>query len=235
MKLIYTFFIFLFGMQFSTFSQDCSTSNLLTKGKTWTVSNFDKKDKFTGKIKYSVLEAKQDGDKHVWKIQQASFNKDMEPVNTGNYTIICENGDFEVDAAGLIPSSTLEMLENMGSNIKVEMEQNTINYPTSKDTDFQLKEGSVHITGEAYGMKVVDLTVSVLERKIEGIESIETDAGTFDCVKISQILQLKDKRKEKNHPTKIWFLPGFGPIKSELYKPNGKLMEYSVVTSISEQ
>lgn len=126
------------------------------------------------------------------------------------------------------------MLDNMGANVEVEMEQNTINYPTSKDTSIELKEGSVHMKAKAYGLQVVDLTVSVLDRKIEGLETIETDAGTFECVKINQILQLKDKRTEKNHPTKIWYLPGFGPIKSELYKPNGNLMEYSVVTSISE-
>lgn len=234
MKLIYIILISIIGFQFNATSQDCSTSSQLTKGKSWVVSNYDKKDKFTGKIKYSVLEAKQDGDNYIWKIQQESFDKDMEPVNTGDYTITCANGDFEVDAAGLIPTSTLEMLDNLGSNIKVEMEQNTINYPASKDTGFQLKDGSVHMEAEAYGMKVVDLTVSILEREIKGLETITTDAGTYECVKINQILQLKDKRTEKNHPTKIWYLPGFGPIKSELYSPKGKLMEYSVVTSISE-
>ena len=233
MKFIYIFLISLIAFPLSTYSQDCSTSSQLKKGKTWEVSNYDKKDKFTGKIKHAVLEVKKEGNKNIWKIQQETFDKEEQLVSTGSYTITCENGNFEVDANGLIPTETLEMLDNMGANMKVEMEENTINYPSSKNTNLQLKDGSVHITGEAYGLTILDLTVSVLDRKIEGLETIETDAGTFECVKIKQTLQLKDKRTEKNHPTVIWFLPGFGAIKSELYSPKGKLMEYSVVTFIS--
>ncbi len=233
MKLVYPLLFMLLTFQHNAFTQSCASSVLLPKGKTWTVSNYNKKDKFTGKVKRSVIVSKQEGNKYIWEIEQKTYDKKEELINTSVYTITCENGDFEVEATGLVPSETLEMLENLESSVDVEMKQNTINYPTSKRTDFKLKNGSVEMKAKAYGMLVINLTVSVLDRKIVGLETIETDAGSFECVKINQTLQIKDKRKEKNHPTVIWYLPGFGPIRSELYSPNGKLMEYSVVSSIS--
>ena len=86
------------------------------------------------------------------------------------------------------------------------------------------------------------------DRKVEGKEEITTPAGTFNCFKISNSVEVEmdipgmdEKTKEmmkqmKNNmksTTTTWFAPNFGIVKMEMYM-NGELQSRNEVTAVKQ-
>lgn len=97
-----------------------------------------------------------------------------------------------------------------------------------------------------YGGKKMSMTFHITERKVEALEEVSTGAGTWQCYRISNELQVEmdipgmdPKMKEmmvqmqsQNKMTAItWFAPELGVVKSESYK-NGELESSNQLVSI---
>ena len=84
------------------------------------------------------------------------------------------------------------------------------------------------------GSTLMSMTVLLVNRKVDGIESIETPAGKFKCFKISS-----DKISYSGisrNKTKIveWYAINVGLIRVEEYHKKGKLLTYKELESIAE-
>ncbi|HZH87025.1 MAG TPA: hypothetical protein VFD77_06900 [Brumimicrobium sp.] len=221
--------LFIFVFQLSVISQECMSSEYLKKGTQWEVSNFDKKGKLSSTTKYDVLNASHSGGKSSWEIKVAVFDKKDEALNEGATEIICENGIYKMDMGQMIPSETMQSIQSM----EVEMEGTTINFPTSKDVNTKLEDAEITITAATSGMIIMNMKLTITERKIEGLESITTEAGTFECLKITEKSQIENKMFNRTYTTVSWFLPGFGVVRSESYDHKDKLMGSSELSAIT--
>jgi hypothetical protein len=83
---------------------------------------------------------------------------------------------------------------------------------------------------------VQDIDLYVRNRKAEAAESITTPAGTWNCIKISFEMEIVTRTAGIRIPIRItgneWYAPGFGVVKSESFRKNGKLAGTSEITSI---
>lgn len=77
----------------------------------------------------------------------------------------------------------------------------------------------------------MNMTMEMVDRKVEGKESLTTSAGTFDCYVISYTTEMK-MGLNTMFKNKEWIAEGVGMVKSENYNKNGKLMGYSELTKI---
>ena len=77
---------------------------------------------------------------------------------------------------------------------------------------------------------MMNMTTTITDRKVEKKETIETPAGSFHCLIVTQKTTIANKLLNKEYPSKDWYVPGFGVVRSESYKSNGKLMGYSLLT-----
>ncbi|WP_282013841.1 hypothetical protein [Marinifilum flexuosum] len=84
------------------------------------------------------------------------------------------------------------------------------------------------------GSVLMSMTVLLVNRKVDGVESIETPAGKFKCYKISSdkiyfsgISRNKTKLVE-------WYAINVGLIRMEEYHKKGKLIFYKQIESIAE-
>lgn len=225
----YIFILFILVFQLSVFSQECMSSEYLTKGTKWEVTNFDKKGKLSSTTKYEVLNASHSGGISSWEIKVVVFDKKDETLNEGATEIICENGTYKMDMSQMIPSETMQSIQSM----EVEMEGTTINFPTSKDVNTKLDDAEITITAATSGMIIMNMKLSITERKIEGLESITTEAGTFECLKIIEKSQIENKMFNRTYSTVSWYLPGFGVVRSESYDHKEKLMGSSELSALS--
>ena len=73
------------------------------------------------------------------------------------------------------------------------------------------------------------MTVNIMNRKVEGKESVTTSAGTFDCFVISYDHESKMGIKIRGS-AKQWYSEGVGMVKQENYNKKGKLMGSSLHT-----
>ena len=75
------------------------------------------------------------------------------------------------------------------------------------------------------------LTFTILDRKVDAIEKISTDAGSFECVKITSHIEFKMMISMKMTVTE-WYSKDVGLVKSETYNKKGKLQASTVLTKI---
>lgn len=60
-------------------------------------------------------------------------------------------------------------------------------------------------------------------RKVTGEESVTTPAGTFDCVILEQLSEMRVLGIKQKSVTKTWYAKNVGDVKSEIYTVKGKL------------
>lgn len=229
MKTLITFFIGL-SFIFVARTQECITTELLQTGTKWETTNYNKKDKVEGKTKYEVLSADISGDTYSWELKMIMTDKKGEVFSETVSEISCENGVFKMSMDQFISPATMQSMEEM----EVEIDATDIEYPTDYDENTTLPDASVIIKAGMNGMTVMTMETYITDRKIENKETIETDAGSFECLKMSQTTEVKNKLLNMKTTSKEWFLPGFGVVRSESYDKKGKLTGYTVLTSLTK-
>ncbi|HLV42691.1 MAG TPA: hypothetical protein VKY37_10450 [Brumimicrobium sp.] len=227
MKSLLLFLIFII-FQVTVTAQDCMSSEYLKKGTKWEVTNLNKKGKATSTAKYEVLNTNHDSNQKLWEINVVVLDKKNNPVNEGSTEITCENGIYKMDMSQALSAETMQSIQSM----EAEIESSPINYPTNKDVNAVLEDATIIIATSA-GMGVMDLKLSITNRKIQGLETITTEAGTFECLKITEDTKIENKFFNRKYSTVSWFLPSFGVVKSESYNHKDQLMGGSVLSSLT--
>jgi hypothetical protein len=109
------------------------------------------------------------------------------------------------------------------------------------DTNMQagqaLDDGSVAIEMNGNGSPMTQLQMDIVNRKVEQAETISTNAGSFDCFKISYEATTKVKIAGIGIPFHMkiteWYAPKLGRfVKSETYTKGGKLIGIMVLDSV---
>lgn len=220
--------LLIIASQVTVFGQDCMSSEYLKKGSKWELTNQDKKGKTTSTVKYEVLNNNKTGGEYSWEIKVETFDKKGQPVNEGSSKIICENGIYKMDMSQMMPAETMQSLKDL----EVEIESTTLNFPTGLVTETKLEDAYIVIATSA-AMGLMDMKLTITNRKIEGSEPIETEAGSFECLKITQDNKIENKMMNRKYTTVSWFLPGFGVVKTESYDHKENLMGTSVLSSLT--
>lgn len=229
MRVLITFFIAI-SVVFVGRTQECVTTELLQEGTKWETTNYNKKDKVEGINKYEVLSADVSGDVYTWKLKMIMTDKKGESISEATTEIVCEDGIFKMDMEQFTSPATMQSVEEMD----VEIDASDIEYPTDYVENTNLPDASIKIKASMSGMTVMNMETYVTDRKVENKETIETEAGSFECLKMSHTTELKSKLVNVKTSSKEWFLPGFGVVRSESYDKKGKLTGYTELTSFTK-
>jgi hypothetical protein len=221
--------IFFFSLTLK--AQDCSSLDMIKEGTKWELTNYNKKDKVDGSTFYHVKEVSNKGDGGVsWIIDMEMKDDKGEVFSESTTEISCEAGVFKMSMEQFMNNEQMQAYKDMD----VEIDATDIEYPTSTKVGATLPEASINIKVATNGMTVMNMTTTIKDRRIEKEETIETPAGSFDCLIVTQNTTIANKLISKEYPSKDWFMPGFGVVRSESYKSNGKLIGYSVLTSYEQ-
>ena len=80
---------------------------------------------------------------------------------------------------------------------------------------------------------MMNMTTTVHNRKVEAVERVTTEAGTFECFKVSYdvmtdaMIDIRTKGIE-------WIAKDVGAVRTETYNKNGKLTGYSELIKIEK-
>ena len=94
------------------------------------------------------------------------------------------------------------------------------------------QNGSLVISVYSEGVRIMGMSTSITKRKVEAKEQITTDAGTFDCYKITYTITVSTMFSVRMEVAE-WIAEGIGTVKSETYS-KGKTMGYTVLTGIQK-
>jgi hypothetical protein len=211
-------------------AQDCSPWYPMESGTMIELLSFDAKGKPSGKSVQTILDKEGDADEMTAKIQSTYFDKKDNQAMTQTYTVHCKDGQFYIDMESMMSPESFSQYESMD----VEVDAGELQIPTKVSAGTMLPDAVLTAKISSGGMSIMSIQINVIDRKVEGMEKITTPAGTFNCIKLSQTIETKTIIKTSMRSID-WYATDTGPVRSESYNKNGKLVGYTELTSLKRQ
>ncbi|KGN92396.1 hypothetical protein [Porphyromonas gulae] len=188
---------------------------------------YDAKGKVTGTIRQQVQSVTNTAKGMKIATTQEMYDKKGKPIFSGTANMWCDSDRFYVDAQSLLNEQTLKMFED----IKSKVTGVDITYPSRMSAGQSLPDAEVTITAEAADFPLPPITLRTIDRKVQGIESITTPAGTFQCYKISYSIIMKSMITVRMSAVE-WMSREAGCVKSESYDKKGKRIGSTLLTKL---
>lgn len=211
-----------------TFAQDCKFYYPKTQGAKLEFKSFDGKDKLTGSNVQLVKEINEDENSFLALIEVQSFDKKGKDLGKNEFEAKCLNGLYSVDMKSFLDAKTMASYEDM----EVEVSSNNLEIPANLNIGDELANGNLNISVYSEGMRIMGMTTAITKRKVEAKEEITTEAGTFDCYKITYTITVSTMFSVRMEAAD-WIAEDIGTVKSETYS-NGKSMGYTLLTGIKK-
>jgi hypothetical protein len=208
---------------------DCSKYYPFGEGTVSEFESYDRKGKLEAKMKYTVNNVSHTGGATTATVNSELFDKKGQVIMTNEFDMRCDGSTVTMDFKSLMNSARMQQFQNgeatiTGTNVEI---------PNTLTPEQTLADASVNITMDMGGMKM-NMETRITDRKVIGMETITTPAGTFKCVAITQTSQVKMMVANQKGIQKTWLAEGVGMVKNEYYNANGKLQGTTVLMAFSK-
>jgi len=225
---------------FTASAQNCAEMIQFNNGVSYTMTSYSPKDKVQSVATTTVSNVTKTGASVKADLTQVVKDEKGKETATMNSTISCDNGTFSVDMKSFVSPDMTKAYKDMD----MKFEGNTLQYPGTLSTGQTLPDGTLKVEMSSKGTKSMEMNVKIYDRKVEGKESLTAAGRSFECYKISYMVDLSNAMVMPNgnlmnmpgiKPRKVveWFCPTVGAVKTETYR-NDKLEGYSLLTELSK-
>jgi hypothetical protein len=201
-------------------------------------TSYDEEGKEMSKQYTKILSVTNDGGITVANAEGKNTEADGEKkTTTVNYDYKCDGNKIYFDIASMFRTAEKEKDATFESSL--------IEYPINLKVGEVLPDATGTMSSVKNGKKMT-MKYAYKDRKVESREDVTTAAGTWNCYKVSNSVEVEmdipgmdektkemmKKMKEGMKSTSItWFGPDFGIVKMEMYM-NGKLQARNEVTAV---
>lgn len=193
---------------------------------------YDKKEKLTTKMTHTFKNVKGSGDNMTATLAQEIFDaKKGDKIAASDLSWKCENGTlhFDMRSMTLMMDNTQEM--NMGdAGMSVDVTGDQLDLPSELSVGQTLKDVSYTIKMTMGSVTVMNRTYHIKDRKVETQESLTTQAGTFDCYKLT--FTTTNEKGGGTIKSALWYSKDAGMVKTENYKDDGKVSYRQVLVKV---
>jgi hypothetical protein len=184
-----------------------------------------------------IVSVKNEGGMTVAYAEASDTTRFNNHVSNMKYSYKCDGKTIYFDLA--------TMLRSNAQDPNATIEASTVEYPIAVSAGQTLPDANGTMSFERKGKKT-NMKYRYKERKVDGKEKVTTPAGSWDCYKISNRVDVEvdfpgmsDKAKQmmQNMTNQMkttgvtWFSPDFGIVKFELYQ-NGKLVSRNEIIAV---
>ena len=232
MKTALKFILFLLLMTtvVSTYSQSCSEYYPMDKGVSYEITHYDKKDRIESVTKNSILDPRKEGGTEIALMHTVvTDNKGEETINA-EYEMRCDGNKVTIDMNSVLSQKLSSSLSNSDAEAEVSGTNPVI--PNGLDVGSSLPDTALEMDIKS-GSIDMHFAVNTTDRKVIAKETVTVQAGTFDCIVISQSTHLK-MLIAKNTTSKLWLAKGVGLVKEEEYNKKGNLISHQELTKFSK-
>ena len=212
---------------FTGFAQDCTFFYPMEKVTLIEIKHYDQKAKLSGSTRQEIVDKQVSGGAIRLVIKSTFFDKKGEEMMTSDLTMECKDGLFTFDMDHYLND---EMLNGLGE-MEFTIEGDNLEFPAKMSPGDQLKEGTIRLIVPS--MSMMNMTTRVYNRKVEAIEKVTTEAGTFECYKISYDVFV-DGMIDINTKGIEWIAQDAGAVRSETYNKSGKLTGYTELIKLEK-
>lgn len=221
--------LFVLFMSFGLSGDDCGTYYSTKKGASRTYTQYDKNNKETGTSTQKVLDVKSvtGGTEIVMGIESKGAAADT--VVSGQFTITCKNGQYNVSMERFLDPATMAAYQGMD----IQIESDGIELPAKLKAGQKLSDGKVTAKVMSNGMAIMTITVTISNRQVAAMEEISTTAGKFQCAKVTYDVESKFGFIKVKASGEEWYAEGTGLVKSTTLDKKGKVESYMLLTALT--
>lgn len=220
----YFFTILAIAFATVTYSQDCEGFYPLKPGAVIEMQSFNAKDKLTGIARQTILNLDETDEGLIIKVKSEQFDEKDKPVFEQELQMRCKDNIFYMDMESFLDPNTLNSMKD----IEVAIDASDLEFPSTIKVGQTLPDGSVSMKVSG-GLAMMDMTVNIINRKVEAFETITVPAGSFECYKITYDTDVKSFVKVTTTSAE-WIAKDVGMVRSETYDKKGKLTGYTVLS-----
>lgn len=213
----------------SSFAQDCSTFFPFKEEAYMEYTTFNKKGKVENITENTVKVINEEDGEVQAVVGTVLKDKKGKETYSGTYEVFCKDGKLMMDMNSMFNPAMQESF----SGYEVTIEGDALTFPSDIEVGQDLPDASSEITTATSGIAIATLTLNITDRKVEDKVTVSTDAGTFECYKISQTSNIK-MMISRSYSTIEYFTEGVGMVRSETYDQRGKLQSYMELTAFKK-
>lgn len=219
MKRIIILLAFLF-LSLSGLYAQCNPFYMMADGATREMTSYNSKDKVEGRQTTKVVDMVETGNGWDATLAVEIFDKKGKKEYDNQMEMSCENGVIKMDMTRFMPAEMMESADGM----EMKISGDNLQWPEHLETGMTLPDASMQID-----MGIMKFTTSLVDRKVEGRETVTTSAGTFDCYKITYTIKSKSIMNIEMGAAD-YITEKIGVIKTESYDKKGNLKGYTLLT-----
>ena len=201
------------------------------KGTVLEYNTYDKKDKETGIIRYTITDIKSVGNNMDITYLIESMDANGKSQFKEELTIQKKGDRLYIDMSKFFNKIILQKAGDKAPNIEVS--GNDMEIPSNIKPGDVLPDTNVEIAMKM-GFINLKMSANITDRKVEAQEKITVKAGKFDAYKITSIVSSSAMGVKSNAPTTEWLVKGIGMVKSVTHDKKGVMSSYTELISIKE-
>ncbi len=222
----------LFGAAFVR-AQDCGASFYPMKaGTKMTLNHFDAKNKPSGQSLQTIKSSRATANGMEAEVESEFVDTKGRGTGQRSYTVVCENGVFKLNMQDMIGSGGAAQAQS--AEMRMEVMGDNLDLPVKLKAGQVLNGGTMNMKSYMGGLKLMDWDFIIKDRKVESVESVTVPAGTFECYKVTYLMDYKMMGKMRHSKSTVWYAKGAGMVKQETYDDGGKPMGSLVLASLTK-
>ena len=228
MKIKLSFFLaFLFTAQFAISQNDCNMYYPLKEGAKFQITTYDKKNKPTSVLDYTVLNIENTASGKVATIKGSAKDKGDKMLTELEYKVTCKDNKLSIDYESLLSPQMMEQFKEMD----YEITGTNLDWPNDISVGQTLPDSNMNMKISMGGMNM-NMVLNITDRKVTGIENVTTPAGTYECYVITYNTNVDTMGISHKTSSKQWISKGVGLVKQEDTQ-KGKVENTSMLTAFS--
>lgn len=202
-----------------------------TIGTVLDYKSYDKKDKETGKIRYTITETSSDGDNMDITYMIETTDANDKPLFKHELTIQKKGDNLYVDMRKFLDKAIFKKGGKVPDNLKIT--GNEMEIPSNLKVGDALPDSHMEMSFKM-GFINIKMGAQVTDRLVESAENIAVEAGNFDVYKLTSSVSANAMGMKTSSTTAEWIAKGIGMVKSETYDKNGEVSSYTELVSLKE-
>jgi hypothetical protein len=190
------------------------------EGMVLTYKSFDKKDKLSGIMKYTIEKVNINGNNIDFTYLCESLDNKEKLVFKEEITVHQKGDVMYIDMGNFLNKAAFQQEGEIPAEIEVK--GNNMEIPLNPSPGQTLPDANIEMAMKM-GFVNMKMSADVTNRKVEAIEEISVTGGNFKCYKFSSDVNTVAMGIKVQAKSVEWFAKGIGTVKTESYDKKGAL------------
>lgn len=217
-----SFLVLLMAISFSTAmlaQNKCQGYFAFDNGAAMEYTTYDKKGELQLISAQKIIKVENTSDGYLQAlVETKTTDKNGKTPIEGQFRMRCKDNTLLMDMTSMLGPQGAGAF----ANLEVSVTGDDLQLPSNLTPGQTLPDATAQIKAGTGGVALITMNVTIRDRKVVGKETLQTPAGSFDCIKMTYIAETK-MLGTKAIETAVWYADGIGMIRQESYDKKGAL------------